>query len=197
MHINDYPVISHRLEPTELQFVIREEHDDELDAIDAVTQDAFRAHPFSRQTEHLIVNGLRNAGALSLSLVATVGRDVIGHAAFSPVSIEGAAGGWWGLRPVAVAPGRQRSGVGSALIRSGPRRLAEWGVAGCVVLGDPGYYRRLGFRSAADLRFPGAPADHFMAWAADGGLPAGQVTYHAAFDGESRPARSAPPASGR
>ena len=97
----------HALDPTELHFVIREEDADDVDAIDAVTRDAFRTHPFSRQTEHLIVHGLRAAGALSLSLVATVDGDVIGHVAFSPVSIDGASGVWWGLGPVSVAPAQR------------------------------------------------------------------------------------------
>jgi putative acetyltransferase len=83
-----------------------------------------------------------------------------------------------------VAPARQRLGVGSALIRSGLRRLAERDVAGCVVLGDPAYYRRFGFGPSGGLRYPGPPADHFMAWAVEGALPAGQVQYHAAFDVE-------------
>lgn len=175
----------HTLDPTDLHFAIREESADDLEAIDVVTRDAFRTHPFSRQTEHRIVRALRAAGALSLSLVATVDGDAIGHAAFSPVSIDGASGVWWGLGPVSVTPVRQRSGVGSALIRRGLRRLAERGVAGCVVLGDPAYYRRLGFGPSGDLRYPGPPADHFMAWAVEGALPAGQVNYHAAFDVET------------
>ncbi len=89
---------------------------------------------------------------------------------------------WWGLGPISVTPALQRCGVGSALVRSGLRRLAERGVAGCVVLGDPSYYVRLGFGPSGGLRYPGPPADHFMAYAVAGNLPAGQVRYHAAFD---------------
>lgn len=170
------------LDPNDLHLVLREESVDDFAAIEAVTKEAFRTHPISRQTEHLIVRGLCSAGALPLSLVATIDGEVIGHAAFSPVQIDGAAGVWWGLGPVSVAPGRQRRGVGSALVRSGLRRLAERGVCGCVVLGDPAYYLRLGFGPSGDLRYPGPPADHFLAWAVDGRLPAGQVRYHAAFD---------------
>lgn len=174
--------MSSRMNRTELQFVLREEDANDIAAIEAITKEAFLTHPFSRQTEHLIVRGLRNAGVLALSLVAVTEGDVIGHAAFSPVQIEGAAGVWWGLGPVSVTPALQRRGVGSALVRSGLRRLAERGVAGCVVLGDPSYYGRLGFGPSGDLRYPGPPAEHFMAYAVDGSLPAGQVRYHAAFD---------------
>lgn len=169
---------------TELKFVIREEEADDIAAIESVTREAFLTHPFSRQTEHLIVRGLRSADALALSLVAMTDGLLIGHAAFSPVQIESAAGVWWGLGPVSVAQAYQRRGVGSALVRSGLRRLAERGVAGCVVLGDPAYYGRLGFGPSGDLRYPGPPADHFMAYAVNGSLPTGQVRYHAAFDVE-------------
>ena len=170
------------LDPPDLHFVLREEVADDLAAIDALTREAFRIHPLSRQTEHLIVRGLRDAGALPLSLVATIDGELIGHAAFSPVQIDGVTGVWWGLGPISVAPQRQRSGVGSALVRSGLRRLADRGVAGCVVLGDPAYYARFGFGPSGGLLYPGPPADRFMAWAADDRLPSGQVRYHAAFE---------------
>ena len=128
-----------------LHFVIREEAPDDIVPVDEITRSAFRGHPFSQQTEHLIVRGLREAGALSLSLVATLDGGVVAHAAFSAVSIGAQDSAWWGLGPVSVRPENQRSGIGSALIRSGLRRLRERGIAGCVVLGDPAYYRRFGF----------------------------------------------------
>jgi putative acetyltransferase len=110
--------------------------------------------PFSRQTEHQIVRGLREAGALKLSLVATMDGRVVGHVAFSPVMVGAQDPGWWGIGPVSVAPAHQRSGIGSSLIRSGLRRLRESGVAGCVVLGDPAHYGRFGFFAACG---PGLP----------------------------------------
>ena len=136
-------------------FVIREEVDDDAAAIDGITRAAFREHPFSQQTEHLIVRGLREVGALSLSLVATLDDEVVGHLAFSPVKIASLDLGWWGLGPVSVTPARQRSGIGSALIRGGSLRLREHGVPGCVVLGDPAYYGRSGFAPQASLLYPG------------------------------------------
>lgn len=164
-----------------LHIVIREEAGGDEAAIDRVTQDAFRNHPFSQQTEHRIVGALRDGGALRLSLVATMGDQVLGHVAFSTVTIDGLDRGWWGLGPLSVAPARQRRGIGSALVRSGLRRLVERRVAGCVVLGDPAYYARFGFASHAALRFPGPPADHFMAWSLEGPVPDGEVAYHPAF----------------
>lgn len=164
-----------------LHFVVREEAPDDIEPIDAVTRAAFRDHPFSHQTEHLIVRGLRAAGALNLSLVATMAGRVVGHAAFSPVTIGAQNPAWCGLGPVSVMPAHQRSGIGSSLIRSALRRLRERGVAGCVVLGDPAYYSRFGFAPHAGLVYPGPPANHFMALALEGVAPFGEVRYHPAF----------------
>ena len=69
-----------------------------------------------------------------------------------------------------------------ALIREGLARLAQAGAKGCVVLGDPAYYRRFGFENDPDLRFEGAPAEYFMRLTLDGAAPLGNVTYHAGFD---------------
>jgi putative acetyltransferase len=164
-----------------LQLVLREEAPDDIGAIDAITRAAFRSHPFSRQTEHLIVRALREAGALHLSLVATLEGQVVGHVAFSRVRIDAQDAPWCGLGPLSVAPAHQRAGIGSALVRSGLRRLGERGVAGCVVLGDPAFYTRLGFAPHAGLVYPGPPAQHFMALALAGTVPTGVVAYHAAF----------------
>ncbi len=162
-------------------FAVREERPEDVAAIDEVIREAFRRHPFSRQTEHRIVRGLREAGALSLSLVALHGGRVVGHVAFSPVAVGGRDLNWWGLGPLAVAPETQRIGVGSALVRSGLRRLAGQAVAGCVVLGDPRYYGRFGFAPIAGLVCPGAPPAHFMARVCTGDAPAGEVAFHPAF----------------
>lgn len=164
-----------------LHLVIRDEAGGDETKIDRVTQDAFRGHPFSQHTEHRIVRDLGESGALKLSLVALRGDEVVGHVAFSSVTIGGVDLGWWGLGPLSVAPARQRCGIGSALVRSGLRRLAERRVHGCVVLGDPAYYARFGFAPHAGLRFPGPPADHFMARALEGPVPEGEVAYHPAF----------------
>jgi predicted N-acetyltransferase YhbS len=164
-----------------LQLVVREETPDDIEPIDVLTRAAFRDHPFSRQTEHLILRGLREAGALPLSLVATLEGGVVGHVAFSPVTIGAQDPAWCGLGPVSVMPAHQRSGIGSALIRSDLRRLRERGVVGCVVLGDPGYYGRFGFAPHAGLVYPGPPASYFIALALEGAVPIGEVKYHPAF----------------
>lgn len=165
----------------EAGLTIRQETAADAGPIATITRAAFRDHPFSQQTEHLIVDALRSAGALGLSLVAVRHGEVVGHAAFSRVSVSGLDLGWWGLGPVSVWPPLQRTGVGSALIREGLRCLGEHQAAGCVVLGDPRYYERFGFAVRAGLVYPGPSADHFMALTLRGAAPVGAVAYHPAF----------------
>ncbi|MGX5736460.1 GNAT family N-acetyltransferase [Bosea thiooxidans] len=166
---------------------IRAEQPGDIDAIRALTTEAFATAPHRSGTEAAIVDGLRAAGALTLSLVAVAGDGtdaaLLGHVAFSPVTIDGADRGWFGLGPVSVRPGRQRGGIGSALIREGLRRLRASGAGGCVLLGDPAYYGRFGFAADPALVLEGVPPEYFMRLAFGGDVPAGTVRYHAAFDG--------------
>jgi putative acetyltransferase len=115
-----------------LQVSIRSERDSDVGAIDTVTREAFASQPFSNQTEHLIVQSLRSAGALTVSLVAEVGGAVIGHIAASPVVVAGEQRSWFGLGPVSVASAHQRQGIGSALVRAALAKLQAIGAAGCV-----------------------------------------------------------------
>ena len=119
---------------------------------------------------------------MTISLVALDQDDIIGHVAFSLITIDGEDKGWYGLGPVSVRPDRQKGGIGGKLIREGLARLARSGAKGCVVLGEPDYYRRFGFENHAALRLEGVPAEYFMAKAFDGPLPSGRVSYHAGFD---------------
>ncbi len=151
------------------------------DAIFALTQAAFKDHPHSQQTEGYITNALREAGALTLSLVAWEDGRAVGHAAFSPVSIGDGSADWYGLGPVAVLPDLQGRGIGASLIRDGLERLKALGAAGCVVMGEPAYYARFGFAQMPALTYPGVPPEYFMAQVYT--RPAqGQVAYHKAFE---------------
>jgi putative acetyltransferase len=127
-----------------------------------LTRAAFDRAAHSNQTEAKIVDILRADGALSLSLVATEAGHVLGHAAFSPVTFEGSAGGWYGLGPVSVWPSRQRRGVGQALIRDGLRSLQAMPAAGCAVLGEPGYYGRFRFENDRALFYGDAAPGYFQ-----------------------------------
>jgi putative acetyltransferase len=161
---------------------IRPERAGDAQAIRAVTEAAFRGVAHSAQTEGAIIEALRKAGALSLSLVAVCEGRIVGHIAFSPVRIEGRDTGWFGLGPVSVAPDLQGQGIGSALIRKGLASLKARKAAGCVLLGNPGYYARFGFSSDHALRYPGPPSEYFQSLVLSGSPAAGLVTYHLAFE---------------
>ena len=92
-----------------------------------------------------------------------------------------------GLAPMAVAPGHQRKGIGSHLVREGLARCRAAGVAGVVVLGHAEYYPRFGFVPAQQFGLRceyDVPADVFMALELTQGAlrgVSGLVRYHAAF----------------
>jgi len=160
---------------------IRNEHAEDMPAIRCVTEAAFRFDPHSAGTEGAIVDALRKAGALTLSLVATRDEEVVGHVAFSPVTIDGQDVGWFGLGPVSVRPDLQGQGIGSALIEEGLTRLRQSGAAGCVLLGDPALYRRFGFVQDPELRYDPAPAPYFLRLSFGPAAPSGSVDYHEGF----------------
>jgi len=161
--------------------IIRDEQAKDADAIHVVTEAAFAGHPHSDGSEPGVVAGLRAASALTLSLVAEEAGAVVGHVAFSPVTIDGRDLGWLGLGPISILPERQGQGIGSGLIREGLDQLAGRGVRGIVLLGEPGFYARFGFACSAGLVLPGVPASYFMALALQGDVPEGEVSYHPAF----------------
>ena len=161
--------------------IIRPETTADLDGIRRVEIDAFANHPVSRQTEHLIVDALRDAGALTISLVAEDEGDIVGHVAFSPILIDGAEGRWFTLGPVGVLPARQRQGIGSKLIEAGLDALRRLGAEGCVLVGPPDYYRRFGFRTTDSLIFPNIPPEYFLILPLSGAVPRGEIAIHPAF----------------
>ena len=163
--------------------ILRPERDGDIDAIRALTQTAFRTAPHADGTEHLIIDGLRAAGALTLSLVAEADGAVVGHVAFSPVTISDGSKGWYGLGPISVDPSRQGEGIGSRLVREGLERLRAMGAAGCVLLGDPAYYGRFGIAADPNRRLDGVPPEYFLHVAFSPVYGAGTVSYHPGFYG--------------
>lgn len=161
--------------------LIRDEETGDVEAISEVTRLAFETMEISNHTEQFIVEELRSASALTVSLVAEVNGAVVGHIAFSPVSISDGTQGWYGLGPVSVHPGFQRKGIGKALIRKGLLRLKELGARGCCLVGHPGYYPQFGFKNVDELVFEGVPKEAFFALSFDGNIPHGEVLFHDAF----------------
>ena len=160
---------------------IRAERPEDAEAISALITEAFATAPHSDGAEAAIVEALRSAGALTISLVAHEGSQLFGHVAFSPVTIGQADRGWFGLGPVAVLPTNQSRGVGLALIDAGLKELRSRGASGCVVLGEPGYYARFGFRADPRLTFPGPPPEYFQTLRWSDHSAEGEVAYHPAF----------------
>ena len=160
---------------------IRPERAGDQSAIHNVVAAAFAGLPHSDGSEPGVVDRLRADGDLTISLVAEDGGEVIGHVAFSPVAISDGSEGWFGLGPVAVAPERQREGIGAALIDRGLALLHERGAVGCVVLGDPAYYARFGFAHDPALAYPGPPPEYFQRLVIGVSNASGIVTYAPAF----------------
>lgn len=158
---------------------IRDELPADLAAIEAVTIEAFGTAEHSSGTEQFIVRALRDSGQLAVSLVAEEDGRILGHVAVSPVTIST---GWYGLGPVSVVPGRQGKGIGTMLITRALAELRASGAVGCVVLGEPGYYSRFGFKGEPRLVLPDVPAEYFQAIVFNGTFPAGEVAYHASFE---------------
>jgi putative acetyltransferase len=150
-------------------------------AIQAVTISAFLHAQHTSHTEQFIVDALRKAGQLTVSLVAKTDSSIVGHVAISPVSISDGATGWYGLGPISVAPEYQRRGIGSRLMREALRVLRERGACGCVLLGEPRYYNRFGFQVDSNLSLPDVPLEYFQALSFGTSHPRGVVSYHAAF----------------
>ena len=169
--------------------IIRDETAADIEAITEVTIAAFKTLPISNQTEHFIIVALRTAGALTVSLVAEIAGRVVGHIAFSPVTISNDNLNWYGLGPVSVLPDYQRQGVGKALVQEGLSRLKASGAWGCCLVGDPGYYHRFGFRNFPGLVHEGIPQDVFLALPLKGQVPRGVVVFHEGFkaDGQEEP----------
>ena len=160
---------------------IRRETEADITAINEITAAAFKDHPYSHQTEVFIIKALRAANALTLSLVAEIGGRVVGHIAFSPVVISDGSKGWYGIGPLSVAPEFQRQGIGKALVNEGLATLNESGANGCVLVGDPDYYKRFGFRNLPELTLEGVPPENFLALAFGKDSARDAVSFHEAF----------------
>ena len=175
---------------TTQKILIRDEARHDAEVIAEVTVAAFDSLEISNHTEQFIVEALRSAGALTVSLVAEVDGHVVGHIAFSPVTISDGSNNWYGLGPVSVLPLYQRMGIGKALIQEGLSRLKELGAKGCCLVGHPQYYRKFGFENVAGLVVEGVPEEVFFALSFDGRFPQGNVTFHEGFKADGQQARA-------
>jgi putative acetyltransferase len=161
--------------------LIRDEKSTDYRAISEVTIAAFEKMEIGNHTEQFIIEALRSAKVLSISLVAEVDGRVVGHIAFSPVTMSDGTKDWYGLGPVSVHPDFQRKGIGKALIRDGLSRLNDLKAKGCCLVGHPQYYRKFGFENVEGLLHEGVPPEVFFVLSFDGNIPQGYVVFHEGF----------------
>lgn len=167
--------------------IIRPESRHDQKEIEQLTYLAFKNHPHhdigAEPTEQIIINKLREDNALTLSLVAEDSHRILGHIAFSPITLNDQPTQWVGLGPMSVHPEYQRKGIGRSLIQQAFPLLQEMNVEGIVVLGDPNYYSRFGFDPHKELIFPDVPQEYFMAKSITEHclIPSGIVKYHCSF----------------
>lgn len=162
-----------------MTFIIRHEESGDICAIEALTAAAFLAEEHSSHTEQFIVNALRHAGALTLSLVAEQDGIPIGHAALSPVTVSDGAPGWYGLAPVSVLPTHQNQGIGSQLIRQLLAETARKRRSRLCGAGQPGLLRPFWFQDTdrtdttghSSGVFPGAAIRRRQTTSGHGRLP--------------------------
>jgi putative acetyltransferase len=180
MPAKDVTRLRQNVTPTSM---IRDERPGDEAAIGAVNRAAF-----GREAEATLVAALRRDEALIASRVAVEDGRIVGHILFSKVWIESAdeTRTVASLAPMAVAPGWQRRGIGTALVRDGLEVCRARRYAAVIVVGHPAYYPRFGFSTAAVARLSSPYAgEAFMGleWVS-GVLTAspGRVRYPAAFD---------------
>jgi len=166
---------------TQFEMILRKETVADIEAITEVTIAAFKNHPISNHTEQFIINALRDAGALTISLVAEIDGRVVGHIAFSPVIISDGTKDWCGVGPVSVLPDYQKQGIGKSLINKGLSLLKDMGGKGCALVGDPNFYKRFGFKNYPELIHDGVPQKVFLALPFNEKVPQGTIVFHEGF----------------
>jgi len=129
--------------------LVRKEYPQDIGAIRDLVAGAF---PTPAEAE--LVDALRAAGRLSISLIAIENDEVVGHVGFSPITLEGVTRGL-GLAPLSVREDHRRRGVGQRLVREGLEFCRNAAIGLVVVLGEPRYYRRFGFEAARRLELRG------------------------------------------
>jgi putative acetyltransferase len=161
--------------------LIRDQTETDFSAVHQLVIAAFKTLPFACGREQFVMDALWRTGAVTVALVAEDGGKIVGQVAFSKVLVGGHDVGWHGCGPVSVVPARHKQGIGSALMRAGLLKLRALGSNGCVVVGDPAYYRRFGFDNTDAMREPEVPPQYFMALLFSGEIPMGDVTFDKAF----------------
>jgi putative acetyltransferase len=161
--------------------IVRPETATDVAAIYDLTARAFDSKSYADGSEQDLIDALRAAGALAISLVAEKDGAIIGHLALSPALAQDGSRGWYALGPISVEPTLQRQGIGTMLIRESMALLAAMDAVGCVVMGDTNYYRRHGFMHRPDLAPDGGPTKYFMVRSLTERTQDTSVSFHPVF----------------
>ena len=160
---------------------IRKETEADIPFIRSVTEAAFKTAEHSSHTEHWIIDALRRNDQLTISLIAELDNKIVGHVAISPVTIASGEKDWYGLAPISVLPEYQGQGVGALLMQKALADIKGTGAGGCVVLGDPNYYGKFGFKARSEIFYVGVPPQYFQVLSFKDQFPSGDVHYHESF----------------
>jgi predicted N-acetyltransferase YhbS len=149
---------------------IRPERPAEFAQIDDLVRVAFETAEMSNGGEQNFVNHLRAGGNYipELALVAEEDGKLIGHIMLTRTSITGDGREFPTLLlgPIAVALQWRNKGVGSRLIEESFRLARGLGHQSAILVGNPAYYHRFGFKTAADFGINnanGIPDEYVMA----------------------------------
>jgi putative acetyltransferase len=164
-----------------MQILIRPERSEDHAVIYDITQRAFAPMAYADGNEQELIDKLREAGALALSLVAEKDGVLVGQVTFSPACAADGSPGWYALGPVSVEPELKHQGIGGQLIRAGIDWLLQQDAAGCVLVGNPVYYSRFGFRLFPELAPEGQPAQYFQILPLRVAEPTAVVGFHPIF----------------
>ncbi|MCZ9309841.1 GNAT family N-acetyltransferase [Corynebacterium uberis] len=137
---------------------IRKETDADIGIIGRLISQALADDYHSWHMVPRLVDTLRDADSLTVSLVAIHDADFIGYIGATPVTTD-APGHWYFLGPLAVHPAARHHGMGTLLVRRALEALRDVGAAGIIVLGNDNFYEGFGFHSQPHLHLDGAPHD--------------------------------------
>ena len=168
-----------------MTLVIRPETPADHAAIHDITKRAFAPMVYADGNEQDLIGRFREAGALAISLVAEQDGAVVGQVTFTEAFAADGSPGWYALGPVAVEPALQNRHIGSSLIEAGLAKLRGRDAAGCVLVGDPAYYQRFGFRLFPDLCPAGEPAAYYQILPLRETTPESVISFHPLFYGSS------------
>lgn len=142
------------------RIVIRESEAEDFDSIEVLYPDAFPGEDLLP-----LVRELLQTVPDAFSLVAIIGSSLVAHVIFTTCGVAGSSNKVALLGPLVVTASRRGQGIGSGMVHAGLERLELSGMTHVLVLGDPGYYGRLGFVPEARIAPPYClPAEWLGAW---------------------------------